>query len=147
MIPQGFQKVATTTTYHHLPGSVKGLGRQDNGNPAACVEDIDPRENFVAWRAGGGLSQSIISPKDSPELSMLRRFKNGDGLSLEKETLTPSGDYLHIEVRHQKFEDASAHLTTQTAGGDFQDYRATGAVAENILSQMNHEFEAQWNVR
>lgn len=155
MIPQGFQQVATSTTYQHLPGSVKGFARQDNGKPEAVIEDLDPRDNFLAWKAGGGLSQCILSPEDSPNLSMLQRFQRHDGnflekseITLKRETLSPSGEYLHIEVRAQLGE-TQAKLTVGHDGntGSFQDYEASGAPAEAIFKQLNEELNAQWNVR
>lgn len=152
MIPQGFQQIPTSTTYHHLPGSVRGFARQDNGKDEAVIEDLDPRDNFLAWKAGGGLRQCIISPEDSPSLSMLQRFQrlnptflDRSEIKLEKETVSATGEYLHIEV-HAQLGETRAKLTVGQADGGFRDYQASGAPAETLFKQLHDEFSSQWNV-
>ncbi len=139
----GFRSVAPETTASNVRNQWSAVRKVDQGS-WQHVTDLDPREDFVHFEVGGGISQSILSPEDSSQLSVSRRLTQHESVQLTQESLSESGHYVRLEV-YQARGKTEAYLT-QGLGPNLTDYRAEGPVAEKLLEDMNRDFETRWNI-
>ena len=139
----GFRSVAPETTAASVRNQWSAVRRVDQGSWQG-VTDLDPREDFVHFEAGGGTSQSILSPKDALDCSVARRLTQPGSVYLTQELISETGQYFRLEVEQARGK-TEAYLT-QGAGPSLSDYRAEGPVAERLFESLNRDFESRWNI-